>query len=329
METAVLEKPQTLIGHDKKIQFHFSLFDEANKKFAVEKADTAGTQHRYLCGVMTGMNPDAHKEKLTPHAIQSITSQANSGDILLYADIHGLRASEDIGILSGFKVLENGDWYAEFRLYDESDGVDQRSIDTANKLWLQVNGMPPYTRPRQKGFSIEGFIPGNSGLIRRESEGVIDDVVIEGVIVVPRPAYKDSVIHAVYKALGETPPWEYRNRFRSGMREVISDKIEQEEYWSRRFELEGVRDDLIAEIMTTNPPEPEEKLRMVFEEYSDLMVELILSSPSVFTAVEKDVASPYENIPQSTGVETLLKLKEQLEELVRGLTGEPNEDINS
>jgi hypothetical protein len=247
---------------------------------------------------------------------------------LLYPDVHGIKSSEDIGILSGFKVLDNGDWYVEFRLYDESDGVDQASIDKGKKLWSQINGIEPYTTPKKMGFSIEGYIPGNQGLLIREQQGVIDDVVIEGVVLVPRPAYKDSVVHAVYKALGEVPPWEYRNRFRSGLREALKDKEAKDEYYARRYEIDATKDGLIDDLMAEGFPDIEDKLKMIFQEYSDLMIELILNSSSVFTAVEKDMASPYENTPGAQEVEILQKLQGQLEELVRGLTGEVNEQDN-
>jgi hypothetical protein len=117
---------------------------------------------------------------------RSIVRQARERDILLFPDEHGIRESEDIGILRSLKQLPNGDLYVEFRLYDESDRVDARSIETANKLWAQARGLPPYTRPRGKGFSIEGYIPEERKDLeaKRDAEGVIDDMKVEGFVVV-------------------------------------------------------------------------------------------------------------------------------------------------
>jgi hypothetical protein len=134
--------------------------------------------------------------------IRSIIRQSREKDVLLFPDEHGIRESEDIGILHNLKQLPNGDVYVEFRLYDDTDGVDAHSIDVANKLWAQTNGLPPYTRPREKGFSIEGYIPEDRQDLeeKRDTEGIIDDMKVEGFVVVPEPAYEQSVIKTVEKS---------------------------------------------------------------------------------------------------------------------------------
>jgi hypothetical protein len=157
---------------------------------------------RYLCGVATGLKKDSHGERMSGGCVRSIIRQSREKDFLLFPDEHGIRESEDIGILHNLKQLPNGDIYVEFRLYDESDNVDAKSIETANKLWAQAGGLPPYTRPREKGFSIEGYIPEDRKDLeeKRENEGVIDDMKVEGFVVVPEPAYENSVIQAVEKS---------------------------------------------------------------------------------------------------------------------------------
>lgn len=162
-----------------------------------------GRKSKYLVGVASGIDEDAHGEHLTPNCIASLVKQAQEGDVLLFADVHGIKESEDIGIMTDFKVLPDKDWEVEFRLYDESDGVGRDCLDKIGKLWAQLNGLPPYTQPRQKGFSIEGFIPDNQVLqYKKQQHGQIDDMVLEGVVVVPRPAYQNSVVQAIQKSVG-------------------------------------------------------------------------------------------------------------------------------
>lgn len=258
----------------RKISIHTrqgSLYDGAS---LVEKS-VDGVKHRYVCGIASGTRVDQHGERLTQRCIDSIVRQCKDSDILLYADVHGVKASEDIGILTNFEVDERGDWVVEFRLYDETDKVDAKSLETADKLWKQLNGFPPYTKPRKKGFSIEGYVPDVGGLVdQKEKFGIIDDIVLEGVVVVPEPAYQDSVIHSVYKALGETPEWTVRK----GIREQLSD-----------YDDEVTPDVLQATLLDTlRTAEDEVEARAVLQEYTEIM----LSEWKKGTLGEP-VASPY------------------------------------
>jgi hypothetical protein len=169
--------------------------------FKIEKSQGTG-KHRYLTGVATGPRKDSHGERMSENCLKSIIRQAREKDVLLFSDVHGIKESEDIGILKSLKQLDNGDFYVEFRLYDDTDDVDTKSRETATKLWNQVNGLPPYTKPRQKGFSIEGYLPlGRDDLEeKKEEHGIIDDMVLEGFVVVPEPAYKDSEIEPIRKS---------------------------------------------------------------------------------------------------------------------------------
>lgn len=203
----------------KKISIHSRQGTLYNGASLVEKS-VDGVKHRYVCGIASGTRVDQHGERLTQRCIDSIVRQCKESDILLYADVHGVKASEDIGILTDFHLDERGDWVTEFRLYDSTDKVDSKSLETADKLWKQLNGFPPYTKPRHKGFSIEGYVPDEGGLVdQKEKFGIIDDIVLEGVVVVPEPAYQDSVIHSVYKALAEVPEWTRRK----GIKESLAD----------------------------------------------------------------------------------------------------------
>jgi hypothetical protein len=277
----------------KQIKFNFSI----DKSRSSEK-DVDGKKSRYLAGAASGLKEDAHGERVTQGCIDSMCRQAESGDILLYADKHGISESEDIGIMDSFKVLENGDWYVEFRLYDESDALDDASIQKADKLWSQVNGLPPYTRPRQKGFSIEGEIPDDAILIdKKERLGIIDDIILTGVVAVPQPAYEDSVIHAIYKAFDVVPPWKIRKTIRKRMSDTIR-KDTQARYDRDRYEIEEERDSMIAETVKNFTENDAgiltNKLKMIFNEYDDLMIGLILDNPTLVGSDACPVmASPY------------------------------------
>lgn len=266
----------------------------------VEKS-VDGVKHRYVCGIASGTRVDQHGERLTEHCIDSIIRQCKESDILLYADIHGVKASEDIGILTDFHLDANGDWIVEFRLYDESDKVDSKSIETADKLWKQLNGFPPYRKPRRKGFSIEGYVPDENGMVeKKENFGIIDDIVLEGVVVVPEPAYQDSVIHAVYKALGETPEWTKRKTIRETL-------VDDEPNFDT---LQAVLPELVSYTVSQNytDEELEIELRQLFNEFVDLSLTTILNNKALFVeGSSTDTASPY-SASQDNG-DTMVKLK--------------------
>jgi hypothetical protein len=267
-----------------------------DKSRAVEK-DVAGKKSRYLAGVASGLKEDAHGERVSERCIASMCRQAESGDILLYADTHGVKESEDIGILENFKVLEDGDWYVEFRLYGEGDPVDDASIQKATKLWGQVNGLPPYHRPRRKGFSIEGEVPEDAILIqKKETLGIIDDIILKGVVVVPEPAYENSVINAVYKALDAEPPARIRMAIHKRLVGVIR-KDKQARYDFDRYSIDEERDKMIAEVVKEKSGEGLTKsLRDIFNEYTDLSVKMIAENPALVgdnNEVSPVMASPY------------------------------------
>jgi len=279
----------------KPIKIHMMPYRPETGGYAIEK-DIDGKKSRYLCGVASGPKEDAHGERVTPNCIKSLVDQAHSGDVLLYGDVHGIRESEDIGILTDFSVTPNNEWYVEFRLYDASDKVGPSTIETADKLWKQVNGLPPYHKARKKGFSIEGYIPEDRVLMdAKERYGTIDDMVLEGVVVVPQPAYQDSVIHAVYKSLGETPPWTIRKGIKDRLEKSMSSKNSTDAYDREKWQIEATRDEMVDEAMKADATEDD--LRVIFDEYRDLMIPLIINSKTLFSeSVQEsgtDEASPY------------------------------------
>lgn len=280
-----MSEAQTVQRH---ISFHFHPrgFDEMSH--AVEKSDDGGAKRRYLKGISSGLRVDAHGERMTKNAIDSFMEQANSGDILLYADLHGIRFTDDIGILTKAEVLDGGDWATEYRLYDDQDGVDQVSVQRADKLWKQIMGLPPYKHPRQKGFSVEGFVPDDQ-LVKMGKDGreAIDGVTLDGVVVVPRPAYQDSVAHAVYKALGVVAPWEQDGTIAGRLRRVAQESEERDSYYRQKLQVDDALETLVQEAMSDpDPTSRRERLEQIFGEYQGLMIDLIMSNPNAFSADE-------------------------------------------
>ena len=217
------------------IKFNFHPFEIDKGNHAVYKSEGSdGVKRRYLKGISSGIKIDGHGERMTDKCIKSFMDQATQGDILLYPDVHGIQASSDIGILTKAEVMPNGDWLTEYRLHDARDGIGANKMEKINDIWKQIRGDKPYTVPRQKGFSIEGFIP-DEGIVTSDMSGgkrVINNVELDGVILVPRPAYKDSVANAIYKALGEVNPHRENNlrkQMCDGLKGVLHEKVMGEE----------------------------------------------------------------------------------------------------
>lgn len=307
-------------GKQRPISFHFhpNGFDE--QSHAIEKAEGGGARRRYLRGIASGLTADAHGERMSEKAVNSFMEQANSGDILLYADVHGIKFTEDIGILTKAEILPTGDWYTEYRLYDKLDGVDQVSVEVADKLWKQVNGLPPYKHPRQKGFSIEGFVPEGDGLIQMGEDGrqVINEVKLDGVVVVPRPAYKDSIAHSVYKALGVEAPWNKENTIASRLKQEVVEAEERESYYRRSYQISDATDQLIRDSMVIlDSAERRARLEEIYDEYKYLMIDLILSHPNAFSAdeISLDQGAVETKVAKSNLLKGLLASMKSLEEI--------------
>jgi hypothetical protein len=272
------------MGEPLKIQFHFHPYNFENKLHAVEKAE-GGRKRRYLKGVSSGSKIDGHGERLSENCIKSFQAQAASGDILLYEGLHGVNFVDDIGKLVNSEITPEGDWLTEYRLYDELDNMGPITLEKADKLWKQIVGLPPYKTPKQKGFSIEGEIP-DGGILTVSETGkrVMDNVALDGVVVVPRPAYQDSVAHAVYKALGLDAPQAVRKSLTNNLRDAIDGEEKKDIYFKRRWQIDEALNEEIEKIMTSNE-NSNEKLEILFDEYKGLMLDLILSSADYFRGI--------------------------------------------
>ena len=293
----------------------------AEKKHAIVKSTSDGKKHRYLCGVASGSNIDKTGEIVSEACIKSFNDQAESGNILLYADRHGVAYTQDIGILTHSEILKNGDWYVEFRLYDELDGVGQDTLDTINKLWKQINGLPPYKKPMQKGFSIEGHATADhikiNPLTKQKS---YDFIKLIGAVVVPDPAYA-SVASAIYKSFDQTPPWVNDNVVNNFKKMLATNEIENA-YYKYHYKYQDLLEEQIEFIMTSGSViDKKTTLQILFSEYAALMIDLILQSSAMFEkrpSQAEDIRYLYET-PVSKNVEVLKGLLSTADKLIKSL----------
>jgi len=307
---------QTSTG--RKISFSFFPYNwetiNTKNEYLIEKADSGNHKRRYICGVATGMQVDKHGERLTKNAINSILNQCNSGDLLLYGDVHGIRDNEDIGILDKAELLPNGDLKTDFRLYDELDNLGDEIVKKNDKLWRKMNGLPPYTKRRQKGFSIEGYVPENRIITMDEKGGkrVIDDVLLDGVILVPKPAY-NSVTEAVCKCLGDLSPKveeKVKKSFNTKLSDLMNQKELSNQYFNKKYDIETALDEAIKEIMTDNFDNKQERLDLIFDEYKSMVIGLIINSASLFQKEDNETEVALD--PSEKTKQLLIKIEKSI-----------------
>ena len=200
------------------------------------------------------------------------------------------------------------------------------TLSKIDKLWKQVNGLKPYTSRKQKGFSIEGFVPDEKDILYTSANGkrIINNITLQGVIVTPNPAYTCSVAGAFYKALGDTLP-QASAKITSSFLTVISDGEIQNAYYRKRYIYQDALEQVIEDVM--NHPEIRDKkveLNRIFDEFKNSMIELITQSASVF---KKPVNSAPEDIgylytPPSEKIEVLKSLLSNVDGLISKIQGE-------
>jgi hypothetical protein len=264
------------------LSLHFRPLEGVNL-FAVVKEE-GGVKRRYLEGIASGIQVDGHGERMTERCIKSFQRQADSGDVLLYEGMHGVDFVDDIGRLVKSWIDETGNWRARFRLYDDQDGIGPVKMERVDTVWAQLNGLPPYTKPKQKGFSIEGEVP-PGGLVSADQAGrrVMDDVDLEGVVLVNKPAYRDSIAHAVYKALGVPMPHQVRKGLEKTLSERLEAADETEAFYKRHYHLQDALDEAVRDIMGGPDVERRGRLEDLFQEYSSLAVDDILTHQSAYS----------------------------------------------
>jgi hypothetical protein len=302
-----MQEGKSKVDTGRPISIHFHPFEYEKNAHAVEKSEN-GMKRKYLFGVSSGLMRDGHGERMTENCIKSMMEQGNSGNVLLYAGLHGVNFVDDLGILAESTINKSGEWVTGYRLYDEydSDSIGKETVEKAQKLWSQVNGLLPYKKPIQKGFSIEGVVPEDQILNKKInpdgtwSNRVINDIILDGTVVVNRPAYQDSVVTAIYKCLQEYSPesvGHIQTKYKSLLSTAIEERESERNFYQRFFELNSVLEEKISDIMKI--PESDgriqQRLDILFDEYKTLMVGLILQNAKIFqepVIISGDVQPP-------------------------------------
>jgi hypothetical protein len=271
-------------------KLHYRPFNFDKGMHAIEKEED-GIKRRYLQGISSGQLEDGDGERITKEAIDDFMVQAEAGDIPLYAGKHDIDFIDDVGILTKAQLIDGGlNWFTQYRLYDEHDNMGPVTLEKADKLWARNKGLPPYKKPKKLGFSIEGYIPDDGIESITQKDGrvarVIRKVNLEGVVVVPNPSYKDSIATGLYKALGEVPPW-HTDRFKKQLRETLSERIRTEDvkrdYSEAKWRIMDAFDQGIHDIMRDpQDPERQDKIVLLFNEYRDIMIPILMQSQEVF-----------------------------------------------
>jgi hypothetical protein len=198
-----MDRAKHMTKTGKKIEFLLHPADHDSKakksagaKWYIEKDEGDGTKGRYFCGVASGISVDAHGERMSAACVKDFHAQTQEKEILLYAN-HDRVYTQDIARLTKSEILDNGDWYTEYKLHNDSPEADI--------AWQQATGTGRYTKAKQFGFSIEGYIP--DGAVDMSDGGhVIQKVDLDpGVALVSKPAYQTSVAGAIAKAFGSRP----------------------------------------------------------------------------------------------------------------------------
>lgn len=269
----------------RRISFKFQPYNLEQQENTLEKSED-GYKRRYLKGISSGIMVDGHGERMTMDCIKNMQEQAKSGDVCLYAGLHGFNFIKDVGILVDSEITKSGEWVTLYRLYDDKDQIGENTLEEANKLWKRLNGLPPYKNRKKLGFSIEGFVPDEEiKSMTPQGQREINKVELEGVVVVSKPAVKESIATAVYKALGELVP-EYADQFSSQIKMKLSERIQDEEnkrsFYEKKYQIEEALRDTIDDVMRSGSDRLDQKLDIIFTEYKDLIIPLLLQHADIF-----------------------------------------------
>ena len=248
--------------------------------YEIKKESGAANPGRYLVGISSGQEIDAHGDRMTDGAIDSMIKQAEEKDITLYVN-HGKDFTRDIALLTKSEKTGLGEWWTEYRLYDENDNVPDQDKQEADKVWRQAMGLDPYSRPREFGFSIEGYIPEDSiRVMEKDAAGVpirreISHVELDpGVSLVPKPAYTASIATAVRKALKTQ---------KNNLAEMMSVHTQENDYFTRKYEIENAFRELIDLVCNSDKTDDEkmQSLTEAFDSYRDMIIPVLLTRPGI------------------------------------------------
>lgn len=258
------------------IKFLFSpavdkVLSKDGKGYAIEK-ESGEKKRKYLCGISSGLKVDGHGDRMSESCIRDFMEQIKSKDITLYVN-HGRDYTRDIGILTNAEITPSGDWYTEYRLYDEDDNVPEQDKQEAMKVWLQANGLAPYKRARQFGFSIEGLIP-DGGYEESSTGKIIHKVDLDpGVSLVSKPAYTSSVATAIEKSFKAQ---------KDAIADILQEREKVEDYYEAKWKLESAFQEAAEQVVNSDKSTEEktQSLNELFDSLKEKLIPVLLSRPA-------------------------------------------------
>jgi hypothetical protein len=291
------QKPESLGKSEPgRLRINYHPYEFKSGKHAIEKSDETGEKRRYLLAIASGPKWDAHEERMSESCIKSFHEQATTGQVLVYSDVHGIKFSEPIGPIVKSWIDKSDNWMVEVRLWDQidlQDGIAKNLVEKANMVWMMSKGIKPF-KPKQLGFSIEGIIP-EDGVLKDETldRRILNKIDLDGVVLVPRPAYYDSVAHAVSKALGEPTFYQSQKSIRKTLQDAMDEGEKKKSYWDERWALDRAFDDEIDRIMETPNIDKRQQLEILTNEHTTALINILIK--------HKDVWEEKPQIPQQNG----------------------------
>jgi len=101
--------------------------------------------------------------------------------------------------------------------------------------------------------------------------------------------------------LGELPP-DFEKNVRKSVKEELQQKIKEEElrnkYYDKKWDVNDALESQVEKVMRReNDNRKEEQLRLIFEEYSTIMLKLIMESEELFVEDEDSEDTAYGDTP--------------------------------
>lgn len=112
-----------------------------------------------------------------------------------------------------------------------------------------------------------------------------------------------------------------RKGLQESLEAQVKDKETENAFYKRRWEIGDALDENIRKIMCKDTPDRKERLDMLFEEYKNLMVSLIMSSEAIFSGGETtdEDMEPYSNDAKPSKLEVLKALQNEFKKLKKAL----------
>ena len=144
----------------------------------------------------------------------------------------------------------------------------------------------------QKGFSVEGELIRSDDYSDYESQpygGVINSVELDKIAVVPRPAYKPSIISAIYKSIGLKSQNAIRKSIDRGFTEIEEiSKDADLSFGEKRFDIERNMMNVVESLFEDKEVDYNFALNELMKKYTDVLIPLLLRHKEDITGRHTD-----------------------------------------